>query len=104
MDVKEIENQRKELEEFYNRLYAQDKIIIEKKAKEYANDNEDLIKAYLAGYKESIRTPHTRSIRLIVMYTLDFLPRYATRKTIKFITSKVRTIFREKLYPKTLII
>lgn len=99
MDGAEIKRQREELEAFFEDLYKKDKVFIIQKAKEYAGENKELAKAYLEGYKESILNPHTRSIRRIVMYTLDYIPYYKKVPTIRNISDKIRNIFREKRYP-----
>ena len=100
MDGSEVKRRRKELEQYFESLYDKDKIFIIEKAKEYSNGNKEIAQAYLDGYKESIRNPHTRMIRLIVMYTLDYIPYYRKVPTIKHITTCIRDIFRNKLYPK----
>jgi len=56
----------------------------------------------LDGYKESIKNPHTRMIRLIVMYTLDYIPYYKKVPTIKHIATCIRNVFRDRAYPKEL--
>lgn len=102
MDGAEVKRNREELEQYFNSLYNKDKMLIIEKAKEYAQGNKELAQAYLDGYKESIKDPHTRIIRLIVMYTLDYIPYYKKVPTIKHITTCIRDIFKDKLYPKVL--
>jgi hypothetical protein len=102
MDGAEIKRRREELEQYFNSLYDKDKAFIIEKAKEYSNGNKEIAQAYLDGYKESIKNPHTRIIRLIVMYTLDYIPYYKKIPTIRHIATCIRDIFRDKLYPKGL--
>ena len=102
MDGSELKRRREELEQYFNSLYDKDKAFIIEKAKEYSNGNKEIAQAYLDGYKESIKNPHTRMIRLIVMYTLDYIPYYKKTPTIRHIATCIRDIFRDKLYPKEL--
>lgn len=102
MDGAEIKREREELETYFNSLYDKDKIFIIEKAKEYSQGNKKLAQAYLDGYIESIKNPHTRVIRLIVMYTLDYIPYYKKLPKIRVISSNIRSIFRDKLYPREL--
>lgn len=98
----DVKKKREELEQYFNSLYDKDKAFIIEKAKEYSNGSKEIAQAYLEGYKESIKNPHTRMIRLIVMYTLDYIPYYKKVPTIKHIATCIRDIFRDKLYPKEL--
>lgn len=100
MDGAEVKRRREELEQYFEDLYNKDKAFIIEKAKEYSNGDKKLAQAYLDGYKESIVNPHTRAIRRIVMYTLDYIPYYRKTPSIQHISTCIRDIYRDKLYPK----
>lgn len=86
--------QRKELELYFNQLYKADEIEINNIISKMDNVQ---AKAFLKGYNYAHIQPHTRTIRLLVMYVLDFIP---SKYSIKDLTTKIRDIFRKKLYPK----
>lgn len=100
MDGAEVKRRREELEKYFEGLYEKDKAFIIEKAKEYSNGDKKLAQAYLDGYKESIINPHTRTIRRIVMYTLDYIPYYRKTPSIQHVSTCIRDIYRDKLYPK----
>lgn len=69
-------------------------------AKDYANGNEEIEKAFIDGYKQSIINPFLFTIKMIVIYTLDYVPKHYQRKlNMNYITKCVREIFRMKLCP-----
>lgn len=103
MDTAELKKQREDLETFFTKLYEEDKEELKGFAIKYANGDKDKIEAFLAGYKHAFIQPHSRTIRLIVMYTLDYIPYYRKVPTIKNIATSIRDIFRKKLYPKSLL-
>ena len=103
MDTIELKKRRNDLEVYFNKLYEQDVEEISNVAKRYAEDNKEKFDAFLAGYKYAFKQPHSRTIRLIVMYTLDYIPYYKKVPTIKNIAISIRDIFRKKLYPKDLL-
>lgn len=100
MDGAELKKNRESLEQYFETLYTKDRAFIIDKAKEYSNGDKKLAQAYLDGYKESIVNPHTSTIRRIVMYTLDYIPYYRKTPTIQHISTCIRDIYRDKLYPK----
>lgn len=102
MEAKEIKKQREALEAFYKNLYDKDAELVKEKALEYANGDVDKAKDFIEGYLYSIKQPHTRMIRLISMYTLDYVPYYRKHPRPTHINEKIRDIFREQLYPKDL--
>lgn len=102
MDTKDIKKQREALEAFYKNLYNKDAELIKEKALEYANGDVDKAKDFIAGYLYSIKQPHTRMIRLISMYTLDYVPYYRKHPRPTHINESIREIFRKQLYPKGL--
>ena len=103
MDTAELKKRREELEVYFNKLYKQDAEEVNDVAKRYAEDNKEKFDAFVAGYKHAFIQPHSRTIRLIVMYTLDYIPYYMNVLTIKTIATSIRDIFRKKLYPKGLL-
>ena len=103
MDTIELKKRRKDLEVYFNELYEQDVEEISNVAKRYAENNKEKFDAFIAGYKYAFKQPHSRTIRLIVMYTLDYIPYYMNVPTIKTIATSIRDIFRKKLYPKGLL-
>jgi hypothetical protein len=50
----------------------------------------------------SIKQPHTRMIRLITMYVMDFVPYFKKHPDSKNMVTRIREIFREKRYPEKL--
>lgn len=103
METAEIKRRRDELEKYFSELYEEDKEELKGFAVRYANGDKDKIEAFLAGYKHAFIQPHSRTIRLIVMYTLDYIPYYRKIPTIKNIATNIRNIFRKKLYPEELL-
>ena len=103
METAEVKKRRDELENYFSKLYEEDKEELKGFAVRYANGDKDKIEAFLAGYKHAFIQPHSRTIRLIVMYTLDYIPYYKKVPTIKNIATSIRDIFRKKLYPKDLL-
>ena len=103
METAEIKKSRDELEKYFSKLYEEDKEELKGFAVRYANGDKDKIEAFLAGYKYAFIQPHSRTIRLIVMYTLDYIPYYRKVPTIKNIATSIRDIFRKKLYPEGLL-
>ena len=103
MDTAEIKKRRDELEKYFSELYEEDKEELKGFAARYANGDKNKIEAFLAGYKHAFIQPHSRTIRLIVMYTLDYIPYYRKVPTIKNIATSIRDIFRKKLYPEGLL-
>lgn len=103
MDTAELKKRREELEIYFNNLYKQDVEEINDVAKRYAEGNKEKFDAFVAGYKHAFIQPHSRTIRLIVMYTLDYIPYYRKIPTIKNIATSIRDIFRKKLYPEGLL-
>jgi hypothetical protein len=99
MDTAEIKKRREELEKYYQDLYSQDSDFIKEEAMKYAEGDVQRAKDFIAGYMMSIKQPHTRMIRLINMYTLDYIPYYIKHTNPKNMVTKIRGIFREKLYP-----
>ena len=103
MDTTELKKRRKDLEVYFNELYEQDVEEISNVAKRYAENNKEKFDAFIAGYKYAFKQPHSRTIRLIVMYTLDYIPYYRKIPTIKNIATSIRDIFRKRLYPEGLL-
>ena len=103
METAEVKKSRDELENYFSKLYEEDKEELKGFAVRYANGAKDKIEAFLAGYKHAFIQPHSRTIRLIVMYTLDYIPYYRKVPTIKNIATSIRDIFRKKLYPEGLL-
>lgn len=102
MDTTELKKRREELEKYYQDLYNKDSDFIKKEALAYANGDVQRAKDFIAGYMMSIKQPHTRMIRLINMYTLDYIPYYIHYTNPKNMVTKIRDIFRDKLYPEGL--
>ena len=67
MDAAETKRRRAELEEYYKKLYDQDAEVIKEEAMQYAENDVQRAKDYIAGYMASIKQPHTRIIRLITI-------------------------------------
>ena len=103
MDTIELKKRRKDLEVYFNELYEQDVEEVSNVAKRYAENNKEKFDAFIAGYKYAFKQPHSRIIRLIVMYTLDYIPYYRKIPTIKNIATSIRDIFRKRLYPEGLL-
>ena len=103
MDTIELNKKREELEVYFNKLYKQDVEEVNNVAKRYAENNKEKFDAFVAGYKHAFKQPHSRTIRLIVMYTLDYIPYYRKIPTIKNISTNIRDIFRKRLYPEGLL-
>lgn len=103
MDTVELKKQREDLETFFAKLYEEDKEELKGFAIRYANGDQAKMDAFLEGYKHAFKQPHSRTIRLIVMYTLDYIPYYRKVPTIKNIATSIRNIFRNKLYPEGLL-
>ena len=99
MDTAEIKKRRAELEEYYKKLYDQDVEVIKEDAMRYAENDVQRAKDYIAGYMASIKQPHTRMIRLITMYVMDFVPYFKKHPDSKNMITKIREIFRQKRYP-----
>jgi hypothetical protein len=76
--------------------------IIEEEALEYSNNDKQRAKDYLAGYLSSIKNPHTRTIRLLTIYVMDFVPYFRKHPSYTNMVTQIRDIFRRKLYPKEL--
>ncbi len=95
MSLSNCPKERKELEDYFNILYKEDLSKINKIAGEYSDNNKDKFEGFIEGYKYSLKSPHTKLIRLIVMYTLDYIPYYKKVPTIKNITTKIRGIFND---------
>ena len=103
MDTIELKKRREELEVYFNKLYKQDVEEVNDAAKRYAEGNKEKFDAFVVGYKHAFKQPHSRTIRLIVMYTLDYIPYYRKIPTIKNIATSIRDIFRKRLYPEGLL-
>lgn len=99
MDTVELKKRREELEKYYQNLYDEDSDFIKREAIKYAEGDVQRAKDFIAGYMMSIKQPHTRMIRLINMYTLDYIPYYIKHTNPKNMVTKIRNIFRDKLYP-----
>jgi len=99
MDTAEIKRRRAELEDYYKKLYDQDAEVIKEEAMQYAENDVQRAKDYIAGYMASIKQPHTRMIRLITMYVMDFVPYFRKHPDSKNMITRIREIFREKRYP-----
>lgn len=99
MDTAEIKKRRAELEEYYKKLYDEDSEVIKKEAMEYAENDVQRAKDYIAGYMASIKQPHTRMIRLVTMYVMDFVPYFRKHPDSKNMVTRIRGIFRDKRYP-----
>ena len=93
MDAAETKRRRAELEEYYKKLYDQDA------AMQYAENDVQRAKDYIAGYMASIKQPHTRIIRLITIYVMDFVPYFKKHPDSKNMVTRIREIFRQKRYP-----
>jgi hypothetical protein len=103
MDTIELKKQREELEKYYKDLYDADAEVIKKEAMEYADNDVQRAKDYVAGYMSAIKQPHTRTIRLVTMYVMDFVPYYFRKHpSAKNMVTRIREIFREKRYPEKL--
>ena len=102
MDTIELKKQREDLEKFYKNLYDIDAEVIKKEAMEYADNDVQRAKDYIAGYLSSIKQPHTRTIRLVTMYVMDFVPYFRKHPSAKNMVTRIREIFREKRYPEKL--
>lgn len=102
MDTIELKKRREELEKYYQNLYNEDSDFIKGEALKYAGGDVQRAKDFIAGYMLSIKQPHTRMIRLINMYTLDYIPYYIKHTNPKNMVTKIREIFRDKLYPEGL--
>jgi ribosomal protein S17E len=102
MDTAEIKRRRAELEEYYKKLYDQDAEVIKEEAMQYAGNDVQRAKDYIAGYMSSIKQPHTRMIRLITMYVMDFVPYFKKHPDSKNMVTRIREIFRQKRYPEKL--
>lgn len=102
MDTIELKKQREDLEKYYKSLYDIDAEVIKKEAMEYADNDVQRAKDYIAGYLSSIKQPHTRTIRLVTMYVMDFVPYFRKHPDSKNMVTRIRDIFREKRYPKEL--
>ena len=99
MDTAEIKRRRAELEEYYKKLYDQDAEVIKEEAMQYAGNDVQRAKDYIAGYMSSIKQPHTRMIRLVTMYVMDFVPYFKKHPDSKNMVTRIREIFRQKRYP-----
>jgi hypothetical protein len=102
MDTIELKKQREDLEKYYKGLYDADAEIIKKEAMEYADNDVQRAKDYVAGYMSAIKQPHTRTIRLVTMYVMDFVPYFRKHPDSKNMVTRIREIFREKRYPEKL--
>ena len=91
--------EREKLELYYNNFYKEDVVEINNIINKMDNVQ---AKAFLEGYKYAHLQPHTRTIRLILMYAADYIPYYKKVLSIKDLTTNIREIFRNKLYPKDL--
>lgn len=99
MDTAEIKKRRAELEKYYKELYDKDAEAIKEEAMQYAENDVQRAKDYIAGYLSSIKQPHTRTIRLVTMYIMDFVPYFRKHPDSKNMVTRIREIFREKRYP-----
>lgn len=99
MDTAEIKKRRAELEKYYKELYDKDAEAIKEEAMQYAENDVQRAKDYIAGYLLSIKQPHTRTIRLVTMYVMDFVPYFRKHPDSKNMVTRIREIFREKRYP-----
>jgi hypothetical protein len=102
MDTIELKKQREDLEKYYKGLYDADAEVIKKEAMEYADNDVQRAKDYVAGYMSAIKQPHTRTIRLVTMYVMDFVPYFRKHPSAKNMVTRIREIFREKRYPEKL--
>ena len=102
MDTIELKKQREDLEKYYKGLYDADAEVIKKEAMEYADNDVQRAKDYVAGYMSAIKQPHTRTIRLVTMYVMDFVPYFKKHPDSKNMVTRIREIFREKRYPEKL--
>ena len=66
---------------------------------QYAKNDVQRAKDYIAGYMASIKQPHTRIIRLITIYVMDFVPYFKKHPDSKNMVTRIREIFRQKRYP-----
>ena len=98
MDAAETKRRRAELEEYYKKLYDQDAEVIKEEAMQYAENDVQRAKDYIAGYMASIKQPHTRIIRLITIYVMDFVPYFKKHPDSKNMVTRIREIFRQKRY------
>jgi len=99
MDTIELKKQREDLEKYYKGLYDADAEVIKKEAMEYADNDVQRAKDYVAGYMSAIKQPHTRTIRLVTMYVMDFVPYFRKHPSAKNMVTRIREIFRQKRYP-----
>lgn len=99
MNAAETKRRIAELEEYYKKLYDQDAEVIKEEAMQYAENDVQRAKDYIAGYMASIKQPHTRIIRLITIYVMDFVPYFKKHPDSKNIVTRIREIFRQKRYP-----
>ena len=99
MDAAETKRRRAELEEYYKKLSDQDAEVIKEEAMQYAENDVQRAKDYIAGYMASIKQPHTRIIRLITIYVMDFVPYFKKHPDSKNMVTRIREIFRQKRYP-----
>jgi ribosomal protein S17E len=99
MDTAEIKKRKAELEKYYKELYDKDAEAIKEEAMQYAENDVQRAKDYIAGYLSSIKQPHTRTIRLVTMYVMDFVPYFRKHPDSKNMVTRIREIFRDKRYP-----
>ena len=81
MDSKIVKKEREELEQFFQKLYEKDSIDLEKITLNLSDKEKEI---FIKGYKYANKYPSAKLVRLIVMYTLDYIPYYK-----KFLISKI---------------
>ena len=95
MDNKTIKKEREELEEFFKKLYKEDSNDLEKITLGLSEKEREF---FLKGYKYANKYPSAKLVRLIVMYTLDYIPYYRKVPTTKNIVFNIWDIFKKNIY------
>lgn len=99
MDNKTIKKEREELEEFFQKLYEKDSKNLKKITLNLSDKEKEI---FIKGYKYANKYPSAKLIRLIVMYTLDYIPYYKKVPTIRNIVFNIWDIFKRNIYNDTI--
>lgn len=94
MDNKSIKKEREELEQFFQVIYEKDLSDLEKTISTLTDKEKEI---FIKGYNYANKYPSGKIIRLIVMYTLDYIPYYKHVPSIKVISHKIWDIFKKNI-------
>lgn len=98
-EISEYKKQREALAKFYQDWYDKDAEFVKKEALKFADGDIEKAKAFIEGYKFSILQPHSKTLRMMHVFMMDFVPAYRKTPPDKWVLTCIRDKFRNKTYP-----